>query len=536
MLSEIKKSKVMKTFKNLITVLLLAVLAMCCTNDGVAGTCIVSPPVNEKSIVILYENDVHCNIDGYTKIAGLRDAIAAADTAYVAVACCGDFLSGGTVGAISRGGYVADIMKHVGYDAVTLGNHEFDFGIPRQKELMTAIQAPVVCANLYETGASESYFPAYTISQYGDKRIAFVGAVTPETMIGCKFAFYDNDDHQIYDLRQAEFYSLIQQAADNARRDGADYVVLLSHVGEQTQSMGFDSHQMIAATRGIDVVLDGHSHSNIAHDEVVNKDGQQTGITQAGTKFANIGKLVIKDGHFTTTLIAIEDIPYKSATVTAATNKVKQQMESAIGRVVCTSDFPLTVIDEQGKEVVRFQECNAGDLASDAFRAFFGAEIALVSGGALRNNVPAGNITYGDLASWLPYDNNMCLIEATGEDILRMLQRCTAKAPEADGNFPQCSGIRYTIHTQSHRVSDVMVLDGPTGQYVAIDPARTYRVAVRDYFKMGASYDTLKHCTVMKETNTLYRDAIMQYLEQQLGGIVPADYAHPQKRITIVED
>ena len=144
-----------------------------------------------KSIVILYENDVHCGIDGYTKIAGLRDAINRTDTAYAAAVCCGDFLQGNTTGAISKGQYIADILRLMDYHALTLGNHEFDYGVPRMIQLLKEAGTPVTCANLYEAGEPQPLFAPYVIHQYGDKKVAYVGATTPETTILEGYSFYD---------------------------------------------------------------------------------------------------------------------------------------------------------------------------------------------------------------------------------------------------------------------------------------------------------------------------------------------------------
>jgi len=491
---------------------------------------------SSKSIVILYENDVHCGIDGYTKLAGLRDAINASDTAYAAAVSCGDYLQGGTSGAISRGQYIVDIMRHVGYDAVTLGNHEFDYGVPHMKQLLSTVNAPVVCANFYDADAPKSYYPPYVIKQFGDKRIAFVGAVTPETMILENYAFYDDKGKLIYDLRRDDFISLIQKAVDEARQAGADYVVLLSHVGEQTQSMGFDSHRLIAGTKGIDVVLDGHSHSVIIRDQVTNLDNKTIGITQTGTQFAYVGKLLIKDGRFTTSLIPAKMIYHENARVTATTDSVKTLMNEIVNKVVCTSDYPLVVTNENDVYIVRCMETNAGDLATDAYRKFTNADIALENGGGLRNDVPAGNITYGDITALSPYDQQLYKIEATGAQIVEALRQSTALMPEPDGNFPQCSGLKYTIHSASHTVSDVTVLDRTTGQYVAIDPARTYTVALSAYYKGGGFNNVLKDCTPVAISTTLTRDVIATFMKEELGGKLGDTYATPQGRITIVND
>ena len=153
--------------------ILLGVMAL------MVGCLHVSAQSKAKSIVILYENDAHCGIDGYTKIAGLRDAINRTDTAYAAAVCCGDFLQGNTTGAISKGQYIADILRLMDYHALTLGNHEFDYGVPRMRALLEQTGTPVVCANFYEVGEPNPVFAPYVIRQYGDKKVAFVGACTP---------------------------------------------------------------------------------------------------------------------------------------------------------------------------------------------------------------------------------------------------------------------------------------------------------------------------------------------------------------------
>ncbi len=242
----------------------------------------------DKSIVVLYDNDVHCGVDGYAKIAGLRNAIS--DTAYVAVVSCGDYLQGGTVGAISEGKYVADIMRHVGYDAVTLGNHEFDYKTPRMFSLLSYINAPVTSVNLRNMSTGEFCFAPYVIKKMGKRKVAFVGATTPTTVSTEAYAFFDENEKQLFDLCANDIYRLVQNAADKARKEGADYVVVLSHLGEDKNYLNVDSHGLIHNVAGVDAVLDGHTHSVIPSDTVHNKKGQPVPISQTGTKFANIGK------------------------------------------------------------------------------------------------------------------------------------------------------------------------------------------------------------------------------------------------------
>lgn len=517
--------------KTVWSLMLLALLTACSNSDSPAPT-----PTPAKSIVILYENDVHGGIDGYTKLAGLRDAIVKADTSWVAVVSAGDFLQGSVSCAVTKGQGIVDIMHSVGYDAVTLGNHEFDYLVPRMEELLPQIGAPVVCANLFRYGATLPCYEPYVIKTYGDKRIAFVGACTPETMRSESYAFFDKDGHQLYDLRTDDVYTLVQQAADKARSEGADYVVMLSHLGEAKSETGIYSHGLVGETKGIDVVLDGHTHSVIEHDYVKNADGRAVIVTQTGTQLANIGKLVItRDGHISTQLIPTAEIPYESAAVTAAIGQVKADMEAVTAQPVATTDYELQCKDADGKWLVRNRETNLGNLISDAYRLSMAADIGLQNGGGIRNGIAAGIITYGDVFSALPNDNLMCKIEATGTQILAMLQNVTAKCPQDDGSFPQVSGLTFNIHTASHTVSDVRVMDAD-GLYRPIDADRTYTIGTPDYYAQGGFYRMLQDCTLLEQTNTPARDCLADYLRGTLGGTTGTAYATPQGRITIIDD
>ncbi len=493
--------------------------------------------VAQKSIVILYENDVHCGIDGYTKIAGLRDAIIKSDTAYVAAVCCGDFLQGNTTGAISKGQYIIDILRNMDYHALTLGNHEFDYGVPRMKQLLEQISSPVVCANLYETGEPQPLYAPYVIHQYGNKRVAYVGACTPETMILEGYSFYDTNGVLLYDLKPKTFYQLIQQAVDAARAEGADYVILLSHVGETPQSMGFSSYRLVNNTRGIDIVLDAHSHEVIENARIKNLDGKEITVTQTGTQFANVGKLLITpDGRFITKLIKSKDIPYENEIISATTDSIHQMVKAVTSEVVAHSDYTLVVSDENNQLIVRGQETNAGDLVADAYRHAMNADIALENGGGIRNDIYAGDITYGDIIGMLPYDNTLRRIMVSAEQLKEMLTRCTELVPILDGNFPQCSGLRFTIHSKSHTVSDIEILQAD-GTYAPIDMQRSYSVALTNYnHEGGGFYDCFKTCVVLQESSMRYYEALSDFLKDVLGGDTGKTYVLPQGRIKIVED
>ena len=491
-------------------------------------------PKDGRSVVILYESDVHCAIDGYAKVAGLRDAIR--DTADVLIVSSGDFVQGSMAGAVSRGQYIIDVMNAVGYDVITLGNHEFDYMVPRLLELTSQLKAITVCANFFDAKSGNTVYAPYVVKKAGRWKVAFVGAVAPSTMNTERFAFYTDGGEQLYTLKPDQVYALVQKAVDQARKEGADFVVVLSHLGEDKTDEDVDSHGLAASTRDIDVILDAHTHNLHLADTVFNLDGKPVTISQTGYEFANVGKLlIVKDGKMSFSMIPVPSIGTSSKEVERATEKVKQQMELVTNRVVCRSDYSLKVLDDAGEYLVRYSETNAGDLVADAFRHSTGAEVAFTNAGGIRNEVAAGDLTYGDFVKLLPYDNLLTVVEARGSTIVEMLRRTTAKMSYDNGDFPQCSGIRYTIHTGVHDVTDVEVLNAG-GEYEPIDLERTYKLATIDYCVSGGGFaGAFVDCNVVTKTNIHYRDAAMDYVREAMNGVIDIRYAKPQGRITVLE-
>lgn len=485
----------------------------------------------QRSIVILYENDVHCAVDGYAKLAGLRDAIA--DTADVFLVSNGDYVQGQTVGAISKGQYIVDVMQKMDYDAITLGNHEFDYGMERMFQLLRQVPVPVVCCNLYDVRFGRNVFAPYVMKRMGNKKIAFLGVVTPTSMEDEAYAFKDERDSIIYDLQFVDIPVSVQRAVDEARRAGADYVIVDSHLGEQKTQRHSDSHTMVANTSGIDIVLDGHSHSVILADTVLNKEGKPIVVTQTGTKFANVGKLVIMpDGKMINSLIPIKSVTEKNAYVAQVVDSINNMLNAQTSRLVCHSDVDLRITDDMGNEINRVAETNAGDIVTDAFRFVTGSDIAVLNCGSIRNEVKAGDLTYGDLLSLLPYDNYIVVAEVKGSTILSMLTKLMSFLPEPDGQFPQVSGIKFIIHEKEHRVSDVQILNGATQHYEPLNPDRVYTVATTKYCVTdGGLYNTLKGSRIKWETKRTYNDIFIEYVTKNLNGYIGKEYAEPQGRM-----
>lgn len=507
----------------------ITLFASCSKNDDD-----VTPASGERSIVVIFENDVHCALKGYTKMAGLRDAVR--DTAYAAVVSSGDYLQGGAVGAISKGQYIIDIMRSMNYDAVTIGNHEFDYLAPRMLELFSGFNAPVTCCNFYDMQDRRIYLP-YTISTYGNKRVAYVGVLTPETQyVSETYAFYDRSGLQLYDTRRDTYVQLVQQAVDDARKEGADYVILLSHLGERQEPQDkYTSTDLIAATTGIDVVLDGHTHS-VVNTTVSNSQGKPVLLCQTGTQFANIGKLVIsKNGTMTATLLPTDQVNFESKTVSAAVDEVNRKVDAETAKVVFHSDVTLYITNGKGNRKVRNSETNAADIVADAIRYAMQADLAVINGGAIRTDVAAGDVTYMSVMDLLPFSDGVRMIEATGATILRALQLGVQYLPGESGEFVQVSGLKYTASASTRVVSDVQVLQAD-GSYAPIDPDKHYTVALPDYcVTQGGLNGAFKDCKTIVNSNIYYSDYFIDYVKTALGGNIGQQYAQPQGRIKIIE-
>jgi 2',3'-cyclic-nucleotide 2'-phosphodiesterase (5'-nucleotidase family) len=393
-----------------------------------------------------------------------------------------------------------------------------------------------VSANLYDLRTRKPVYAPFVIKRFGRTKIAFIGATTPGTLYTETGAFYDGEE-QVYDLREKEFFDVLQRTVNQARRKGAKYVIVLGHLGEDPDRSGVNSHLLAQRTTGIDLIFDGHTHSVIPHDTVLNAAGRPVVISETGTKLANIGKLLIRNGRFSNELLPRSTIHECNARVKATTDSIEALMRELTQRVVCHSDVRLRVFNDKGEQEVRLAETNLGDLVTDAYRIISGADISLANGGGIRTDKFAGDLTYGDIADILPYDNNLWIVEATGQRIIDLLQKNTSFIPVEDGSFPQVSGLRFTVHTADRTVSDVEVLNKETGAYEPIDPSRTYSVATIDYCVIGGGfYDMLKDCRVLHRGDVLYRDIFVQYLQHHLGGHISNDYAEPQGRIRIIKD
>lgn len=521
-----------------------------------------APSVNKSDIVVLYDNDVHCEVDNYEDMAALKKEMRS-QTKNVTLVSCGDFIQGGVMGTVSKGKMIIRVMNRVGYGVVTLGNHEFDYSIPQLKRLMDALDSEVVSCNFMDKTDNEPVFDSYATKTFGDTKIAFIGVTTPESLTkSTPVYFQDSKGKFIYDFcgdsTGKALYERVQKTVDTARKNGADYVVALTHLGTESVTERWSAQNLVKNTSGIDVVLDGHSHSQIESLKVKNAKGKNVTISSTGSKMDNIGQLVItKKGKITTKLIPInEDNHFENKEVGAYIDTLETEYGKQLTEVIGNASVDLTVNGANGKRAVRNSETNLGDFCADAFRSVLDADIGLMNGGGIRANTAAGELTYNDLISVFPFDNYGCVIEATGQQIKDALELGAKNYPEESGGFLQVSGLKYTIDASvpssvitnadtgmfekvdgDYRVTNIQVWNAKKSEYEPIDLKKNYSVAGCNYTlrNNGDGYTMFNGCKVIKDNTMTDDDVLRTYLTDTLKGVIGEAYKNPagQGRITI---
>lgn len=548
----------------------LYVYSIALTGTKVAETDPTPPVEKSNDIVVLYTNDVHCQVDpaankegvqtnaGYTNVAAYKADMLDTHN-YVTLVDCGDAIQGGPIGAMTKGEAIVTVMNTVGYDIATFGNHEFDYGMDQLAKLVESAHAQYISCNFTYTGEGTAKVSAdpYVIKDYGDTKVAFVGISTPESFTkSTPTYFQDENGKYVYSFAEGkngqDLYDAVQKAVDDARTAGADYVVAVAHTGTDESSTPWTSNEVIANTTGIDVYLDGHSHSTIAGDKVDNKAGEKVILTSTGTKLKNIGKLVIGAEGITTELVSAASYTGTNEAASTEIAKVEDELNKTLTQVVAKSDVDLTTLDpETGKRAVRSAETNLGDLCADAYRVLYNTDIGFVNGGGIRADIKAGDITFEDIINVHPFSNEACVVKVSGQAILDALELSASAYPGENGGFLQVSGLCYGINSKipssvvkddkgafvkvdgERRVSNVYLLNDETGKYdIPIDPEAVYTVASHNYMLLsgGDGYAMFKNDPQFEQDTTitprLDNKVLIDYIVEELSGVVGEEYAN----------
>ena len=533
--------------------IILSLLLLSCCTGCESDNKVCTPDVPEKPIVIVFENDVHCAVDGYARLAGLCEQ-QRLQTPYVTTVSCGDFVQGDVVGSVSHGENIVDIMNQVEYDVVTLGNHEFDYGMSQMFKLTDALEASVVCANFREIRTNTYPFPAYQILRYGEVDIAYLGFTTSTTPTSVSpKTFLDESGNIAYGFMQAAFYQRAQECIDEARAEGADYVIALSHLGDTDRGEHASSISLIKNTIGIDVVLDGHDHHVIPDTLGYDLQGNPVLLASTGTKFSNVGLLTLStEGKFSSRLIASGEAPVDKK-VQAFVEEIKEKALADGNQVVGYNEVNLSIYDDKGERLVRNQETAIGNFCADAFRMVLNTDVAMINGGGIRADLPQGELTFNHLLTVFPFNNTACTATITGQQLLDALEFSVNLLPNENGSFMQVSGMKFDVDASvpspivldkydmfSHvgegkrRVSNLLVLDEESGEYLPVDLGKTYTLSSFNYQLKDLGSEGIFRYAELKEDN-LGQDVevLVTYIEQMLGGRIGQQYADVEGRIRI---
>ena len=486
-----------------------------------------TPKVQDKDISIVYTTDVHCGVDtnlGYAKVEAYKKKLA--ETNYVALVDAGDYLQGEFIGAISKGEYVMEIINEMKYDVITLGNHEFDYGIDELKDRLNDFNGDVVSCNFSYIGNKENKLnmvKPYVIKPYGIKKIAYIGITAPTTLTVSNPNTFIEDDKVAYDFganTEQDFYSLIQTNIDECKAKGADYIIALSHLGSTDTYTPFRSIDVIKNTTGVDAFLDGHAHNDLPWTKEKNKDNKDTLLVDTGYKLNEFASLTIsKEGELSYEFITSYDSKdeHMDEFVTSVLAKAKKQGEVVVSHI----DIDLEV----EKNYVRTRETPIGDLIADAYRYYGEADIGVVNGGGIRAGLSKGDVTYEQIMNVHPFGNSLIKKKTTGSKIRDYLEFTSMKVTDTPkenqfGAFAQVSGLKYSINTSiqtsvetttggefikvsgDRRVKDIKVLQNNT--YVDLVDTQEYTIA--SHKPLIISY------LIMEETALPYLKKIQVFL------------------------
>lgn len=501
----------------------------------------------EGTVVILHTNDVHGAIGGYAKVAAVKDAYEALG-AYVLLVDAGDFSQGDPTVSVSEGATAVELMNLAGYDVAAPGNHEFDYGYANLASLADKAEFPIVAANVLYNG-KVAFEANVTFTAPNGTKIGVFGLDTPETATKAHPAKIKG----VTFLAGQELFDCAQKQVNALKADGCDYIVCLGHLGIDDESIGNRSIDLLEKVKGIDVFIDGHSHSTL-EDVQKAADGHAFNgtLTSTGTKLASVGVVTIDPAanKILAETVKLETLTEAVQAVADRAAAIQKQIDDDYG-----AKFATTAVELDGvKANVRSGETNLGDLITDAL--VWGAkkngeqvDAAVTNGGGIRATIAAGDITKKDVNTVLPFGNTLSIVKVTGAELLEALEASTYCTPETIGGFPHVSGIEFTVDTtkaydQGDQYPGSTYYAPKSIQRVSIqsvggkafDAKAVYTIATNDFMASGGdTYYAFSAASVNYDLGVPMDEVVMDFIKTELKGSVTAEaYGAPAGRITIV--
>ena len=528
-------------------------------------------------IVIIYTNDIHCGLMDYIGYDGLMLYKKELQKKYkhILTIDTGDHIQGDTIGVLSKGIDIINIMNKIGYDVTILGNHEFDYGIEALQNCSDNLNNGYICTNFCYRKNKTSIFPPYKIIEIGGKKIGFIAVLTPTTLTKTYlYKYVDENNKLIYDFLCEkddcnELYERVQNITDFLRNiEEVDYVILLSHIGNEGDTK-YSTKNILKNVNGIDGVLDGHTHK-VYNTTCKDKDEKDIKIIQGGTKLKYFGIIKLMENETYTELMseipkptdtsnAIEiDRNNKKVWVDKEMNEYIQRIidshSEELNRVIGNSTFDLNINKEEDdfdhhNQISRYQESTLCDLITDAIRILGEGQISIMSAGSVRTDLKKGNITYKNILDILPFNNEIVVKDVSGQDILDALEYGMRLLPEKSSRFPQVSGISFKVNLAikssvevdnnemfikvngDRRVSNVKV-----GKK-KLDKKKKYRISFDNFIGGGGDgYNMFSHYEETYNTLKTDNEALIEYIQKDLNGTIDIKYNTTQGRINIVSE
>ena len=542
------------------TVIILVLFTACSnTPTNTSKSNEVKKAALTKNLTLLVTSDIHSGVEDNWTLAGVyekrKEYEAKGD--YTLLIDDGDLLQGNLLSSTTKGVALMEIANEAGFDIMTFGNHEFDYGMEQFMANAKLLKNPYISCNFNKNG--ELIFKPYVIKEFDGVKFAFIGINTPETLSTSKPKYFqDENGNFIYSFFQGNngetLYTKIQETINSAKSEGADYIIAVAHIGQKETSGPYKYSDIISHTSGFDVFLDGHGHDT---DQVnmKDKDGNTVFRMGVGTKLSCIGVVTFTPaGTIEHELLTYEKpadgtepIKYNNS-VSLLVNQKSSDINDAISKVIGTTDFPLYIYDPEAKDsagkpirIVRRMGTNLGDLIADAFKNKTGAECSFINGGGIRVNIEKGDITLSEVIDVLPFGNILCLIEVTGQQILDAMEWGCHVTPKESGGFPHVSGITFDLDTSikdpckvdnngmctgiegERRVKNLKINGEP------VNPTKKYKLSTLSYTALsnGDGYTAFDGCTILEEGAAEDYTLVVDYIKNNLGGKIPDTYKDP---------